>query len=89
MSTQVGKQFGDFVGNFIQYDETNNTRFRDSYMRLRFKLMFHSHRNGRFCYLMDLPRKSSLSTNALGCFTFFVLSKSIHNAFAIFTFLWQ
>ena len=35
MSTQVGKQFGDFVGKFIQYDETNNTRFGASYMRVK------------------------------------------------------
>ena len=38
MSTQVGKQFGDFVGNFIQYDETNNTRFRASYMRVKVRI---------------------------------------------------
>ena len=30
MSTRVGKQFSDFVGKFIQYDETNNTRFCSS-----------------------------------------------------------
>ena len=35
MFTQVGKKFDDFVGKFIQYDETNNTRFRASYMRVK------------------------------------------------------
>ena len=38
MSTQVGKQFGDFVGKFIQYDETNNTRFGASYMRVKVQI---------------------------------------------------
>ena len=31
MYTQVGKQFGEFVGKFIQYDEINNIRFEASY----------------------------------------------------------
>ena len=38
MSTQVGKQFGDFVGKFIQYDETNNTRFGASYMQVKVQI---------------------------------------------------
>ena len=38
MSTQVGKQFCDFVGKFIQYDETNNTRFGASYMRVKVQI---------------------------------------------------
>ena len=38
MSTQVGKQFGDFVGKFIQYDEINNTRFGASYMRVKVRI---------------------------------------------------
>ena len=38
MSTQVGKQFSDFVGKFIQYDETNNTRFEASYMRVNVRI---------------------------------------------------
>ena len=38
MSTQVGKQFSDFVGKFIQYDETNNTSFGASYMRVKVQI---------------------------------------------------
>ena len=38
MSTQVGKQFGDFVGKFIQYDETNATRFGASYMQVKVQI---------------------------------------------------
>ena len=37
-STQVRKQFGDFVGKFIQYDKTNNTRFEASYMRVKVRI---------------------------------------------------
>ena len=38
MSTSVGKQFVDFVGKFIQYDETNNTMFGASYMRVKVRI---------------------------------------------------
>ena len=38
MSTKVGKQFGDFVGKFIQYDETNNIRFGASYMWVKVRI---------------------------------------------------
>ena len=38
MSTKVGKQFGDFMGKFIQYDESNNTRFGASYMRVKVQI---------------------------------------------------
>ena len=38
MSTQVGKQFGDFVGKFSQYNKTNNTRFGASYMRVKVQI---------------------------------------------------
>ena len=38
MFTQVRKHFGDFVGKFIQYDETNNTRFGASYMRVKVRI---------------------------------------------------
>ena len=38
MSTQVGKQFGDFVVKFIQYVETNNTRFGASYMQVKVQI---------------------------------------------------
>ena len=37
-STQVEKQFGDFVGKFIQYDETNNTRFEASYILVKVRI---------------------------------------------------
>ena len=38
ISTEVGKQFGDFMGKFIQYDETNSTRFGASYMRVKVQI---------------------------------------------------
>ena len=37
-STQVRKQFGDFVGKFIQYDKTNITRFEASYMWVKVRI---------------------------------------------------
>ncbi|XP_075511118.1 uncharacterized protein LOC142546988 [Primulina tabacum] len=35
MSQSVGKQLGDFVGRFIEYDDKNNSSFWRSYMRIR------------------------------------------------------
>ena len=58
MSTQVGKQFDDFVGKFIQYDETNNTRFGASYMQVKVQIdvlqplkRWKYERLGLFCLL--------------------------------------
>ena len=35
MSASVGKQIGDFIGMFVDYDPGNNTGLWRSYMRIR------------------------------------------------------
>lgn len=35
MSINVGKQIGDFVGKFLEYDMVNNNRLRRSFMRIK------------------------------------------------------
>jgi hypothetical protein len=35
MSQTAGKQLGDFIGEFMEYDEKNNSNFLSTYMRIR------------------------------------------------------
>lgn len=38
MSITAGKQLGNFVGEYMEYDERNNSNFLASYMRIRVML---------------------------------------------------
>jgi hypothetical protein len=41
MSLGIGKQLGDFIGTFVDYDTINNNGARRSYMRIRVTIDGH------------------------------------------------